>query len=113
MAALLRSGVSLAAAVVLAGAAVYLFRYGMTSPDYRVFRGEPSDLRSIRGIVSDAVTFHGRGIIQFGLLLLVATPVTRVAFSVVMFVLEKDRLYTAITVLVLCLLIYSLLGGPR
>lgn len=113
MAGILRSGVSLAAAVVLAGGVIYLIRYGMTMPDYRVFRGEPTDLRSVRGITSEAITFHGRGIIQLGLLVLIATPVTRVAFSIVMFIMEEDRLYTAITVVVLSLLIYSLLGGPQ
>jgi hypothetical protein len=56
IAALLRGGVILAGAVVAVGAAVYLFHYGLTLPDYRVFRGEPSDLRSVRGIISDATT---------------------------------------------------------
>jgi uncharacterized membrane protein len=111
MAALLRSGVVLAAVVVLVGAVFYLVRHGMSSPDYRVFRGEPSDLRNLRGILGDAASLHGRGIIQLGLMFLVATPITRVAFSILVFLRERDLLYTLITTFVLCLLIYSIIGA--
>ena len=61
---LLRAGVILAAIVVLAGGIFYLIRYGSTSPDYRVFRGEPADLRSVSGILTDAIHLHSRGLIQ-------------------------------------------------
>jgi uncharacterized membrane protein len=105
---LLRIGVLSAAAVVLVGAGVYLVRHGTEIPHYRVFRGEPSDLRSISGIVTDVAHGSGRGIIQLGLLLLIATPVMRVALSIVAFALERDRTYVAITLLVLSLLLYSL-----
>jgi uncharacterized membrane protein len=78
---LLRVGVILAAVVVFGGGALYLIRAEATSPDHRVFHGEPADLRSVSGIVTDALALQSRGIIQLGLLLLVATPVARVAFS--------------------------------
>jgi uncharacterized membrane protein len=45
---------------------------------------------------------------QLGLLALLATPVTRVAASVVGFALEDDRLYTAITLAVLAVLLASI-----
>jgi uncharacterized membrane protein len=57
---LLRAGVILAAIVVLAGGIFYLIRYGTTSPDYRVFRGEPADLRSVSGILAEAIELHSR-----------------------------------------------------
>ena len=88
--ALLRWGVILAAAVVLAGGAVYLVHHGSAISDYRVFRGEPSDLRDMSGIVTGAVSLDGRGLIQFGLLLLIAVPVVRVTFSVVAFALRLE-----------------------
>ncbi|MFN8006512.1 MAG: DUF1634 domain-containing protein [Terriglobia bacterium] len=47
-----------------------------------VFRGEPADLRTIHGIIADAFALSRRGIIQQCCSLL-ATPVVRVAFSVV------------------------------
>jgi uncharacterized membrane protein len=105
---LLRWGVVLAAAVVLAGGIMYLARYGSTIPDYRVFRGEPSDLRNVSGIVTGAVSWHSRWLILFGLLLLIATPVARVAFSVVAFALQRDRTYVVVTLIVLAVLLYSL-----
>jgi uncharacterized membrane protein len=105
---LLRWGVILAAAVVLAGGVMYLARYGSTIPDYRVFLGEPSELRNVSGIVTGAVSWHSRGMILFGLLLLIATPVARVAFSVVAFALQRDRTYVAVTLIVLAVLLYSL-----
>lgn len=110
---LLRGGVTLAVVVVLAGGILYLIRYGATLPDYRVFHGEPADLRSVSGIVKDALELRSRGIIQLGLLLLIATPVARVAFSVVAFILQRDRLYVVVTLIVLGVLLYSLVGGYR
>jgi len=108
---LLRAGVMLAAAVVLAGGLIYLLRHGAAQPGYHVFRGEPADLRSIRGIVAEAVTLRGRGIIQLGLLLLIATPIARVAFSVYAFARQGDRIYIVVTLIVLTLLLYGLAGS--
>jgi uncharacterized membrane protein len=108
---LLRTGVGLSAAVVFAGAVVYLLRHGTSMPEYRIFHGEPPELRSLPGIIHNAFTGHGRGIIQLGLLLLVATPVARVAFSIWGFAEERDHMYTVFTVLVLVILLYSLLGS--
>lgn len=108
---LLRAGVLTAAAVVAAGAVLFLVRHGGERPTYGLFHGEPSDLRSVAGIVASAVAGSARGLIQLGLLLLVATPVARVVFSVAGFALERDRTYTLITLLVLALLVFSLAGG--
>jgi uncharacterized membrane protein len=107
---LLRIGVGTAAAVVLVGAAAYLVRHGFGHANYRVFRGEPSDLRTLRGIVRAALGLHPRGIIQLGLVLLIATPVARVAFSVFAFAVERDRMYVVFTLMVLGILILSLAG---
>ena len=106
--ALLRWGVILAAGVVLAGGAMYLVRHGATMPDYRVFSGEPSDLRNVSGIVAGAVSWHSRGLIQFGLFLLIVVPVARVAFSVVAFAMQRDRIYVVVTLIVLAVLLYGL-----
>src|SRR5215469_6706612 len=108
---LLRAGVILSALVVFVGAIVYLARHGQMPVDYRTFRGEPSDLCHISGIVGDAASFEGRGIIQLGLLLLIATPVARVAFSIFGFALEGDRMYAGFTLIVLMVLLFSLLGS--
>jgi uncharacterized membrane protein len=108
---LLRAGVALSALVVFVGGIIYLMRHGTAVPGYRVFHGEPPELRSVAGIVQSALHWHGRGIIQLGLLLLIATPVARVAFSIWGFTEERDHMYTAFTVIVLAILLYSLLGS--
>lgn len=110
IAVILQAGVSLAALCVLAGGTIYLYRYGLSTPDYRVFRGEPSDLRAAAGIVADAAALRSRGIIQLGLLVLIATPVLRVCFSLVAFLLQRDRLYVLVTLIVLAVLLASLSG---
>ena len=90
---------------------MYLLQYGMDTVDYQAFRGEPADLRSVSGILRGVGALSGRGIIQFGLLLLVATPVARVVFSVVGFIRQRDWLYVVISAIVLLLLAVSLFGG--
>lgn len=109
---LLKLGVASAAAVVLAGAVFSLARHGGSAPDYHVFRGEPADLRGIGGILTDARSLGGRGLIQLGLLLLLATPVARVAFTVFAFARQRDWTYVAVALFVLAVLLYSL-GAAR
>ena len=104
---LLRGGVMLSAAVVLVGGLLYLLRYGATVPNDRVFHNEPADLRSVPGILRDALHFSRRGIIQCGFLLLIATPVARVAFSCLAFAAQRDVKYVLFTLIVLAGLLYS------
>ncbi len=107
---LLRGGVLLAAGVVVVGGTLYLIRYGADSPNYQVFRGEPTDLRTLSGILTDVVSLRRRGLIQLGLLLLIATPIARVVFSVLAFASQRDYTYVIVTLIVLGVLIYSLVG---
>jgi uncharacterized membrane protein len=108
---LLRTGVILAAVFVLTGGVVYVVRHPEPVTDYRVFQGEPEELRAVPGIIHEALALHGRGLIQLGLLILIATPIARVAFSVVAFLYQRDWTYVMVTLVVLSLLLYSLLGG--
>jgi uncharacterized membrane protein len=107
---LLRVGVLLAAAVVLAGGILYLARHGGAVEDYHVYRSQPANLRSLAGIVRSALALDERGVVQLGLVLLVATPIARVAIAGVAFAFERDRAYVLIALLVLALLLKSLLG---
>ena len=106
---ILRVGVIVSAVLVLFGGILYLYRYGLTWPGYATFKGEPERLKDIYGILKSALSFHSRGIIQLGLLCLIATPIIRVIFSLGIYAKQKDTLYTIITSIVLCLLIYSLM----
>jgi uncharacterized membrane protein len=56
---------------------------------------------------------NGSSILQLGLIILLATPVARVAASVVLFAAEHDRIYVAITLFVLIVLLTSIfIIGP-
>jgi uncharacterized membrane protein len=108
---LLRAGVMLAASVVLIGGALYLMRHGHETVNYTVFHGEPEELKSIPAVLHGVASLQARAIIQLGLLLLIATPIARVLFSAIAFAMEGDYLYVVITLIVLAVLLYSLLGS--
>ncbi len=108
---LLQAGVTLAAAVVAAGAIPYLLAHGLERPDYSVFRGEPRVLRSAEGVLRDALSGDSRGILQLGILILIATPVARVILLLADFLRDRDGLYVGVTAVVLAVLAYSLLGS--
>jgi len=105
---LLRWGVLLAALVVFVGGVWFLAESYDVPQNYRTFRSEPVELRAVPQIVHQAMTLRPLGLIQFGLLLLIATPVARVLFSVLGFALERDWMYVLLTLLVLGLLVYTL-----
>src|SRR5580698_7330443 len=108
---LLRAGVVIAAAITSIGGVIYLAHSGESPAHYGVFHGEPADLRQVAGVLGDASSGEGRGIMQLGLLLLIATPVARVAFSLVAFAVQRDRLYVLVTLAVLGVLTFSMAGG--
>jgi uncharacterized membrane protein len=109
---LLRVGVLASALVVLGGGVHYLVEHGAEHvKDRHVFHPPPPELSTPGAIVREALALHSRGLIHFGLLLLIATPVARVLFSAFAFALQRDYLYVAITLFVLAILLYSLLSG--
>ena len=105
---LLRTGVLLSAAVVLAGGIWWLAEAGHRAPDYGEFHSEPHELRDIPALARSLAHPSPAIVIQWGLLLLIATPVARVALALAAFALERDRTYMVITVVVLLVLLYSL-----
>ncbi len=108
---LLRAGVIGAALLVVLGGIIYLLHQGLSLPDFKTFKGEPQELRHVGAIIKHAFSLHGRGLIQLGLLVLIATPIARVALSIFAFSRQRDRLYVIVTCIVLAVLCYSLFGG--
>jgi uncharacterized membrane protein len=108
---LLQIGVLFAAAVVLIGAALLLAQHGGTPASYSVFHSETRELRSVTGIIRAAAAMNSAAIVQLGLVLLIATPIARVAFTLVAFILQRDRTYIWITTLVMTLLLFGLIFG--
>lgn len=106
---MLRTGVLVAAAIVLTGGILYLAHHGGNPRnDYQHFRGEPAQYTSLGAVVRDISLRDPRSIIMLGLLILVATPVARVGMCVAGFLLERDRMYVVVSAVVLVILLYSL-----
>jgi len=87
---LLRGGVILAASIVSAGGVIYLVRYPFPRSTITFSRASLKTSARFPGF-QRAKAFHGRGLIQLGLLVLIATPIARVTFSVFC-VLVRTRL---------------------
>lgn len=105
---LLRIGVILSMSIVLIGGLLYLITNGDMLTNYSKFKAEEAGLTSIPAILSGLKDWNGKAIIQFGILLLIFTPISRVILSVFSFLLEKDYLYVAIGLLVLSIIMFSL-----
>ncbi|MGA2639823.1 MAG: DUF1634 domain-containing protein [Spirochaetia bacterium] len=108
---LLRTGVICAAVIALAGDIWYLGVHGGEVPRYGTFRSEPAFLRHIPDLVHAVLSGRSAALIQLGLLVLIAVPIARVAVSILAFALQRDWLYVGVTVVVLIILLFSLLGG--
>jgi len=104
---LLRYGVLLSSVIVAAGGIIYLYRHGTQAPLYHQFKGEPSKMKEIKPLWQAVLRGEGRPLIQLGLMVLVATPIARILFSVVGYLLEKDYLYTVITGVVLLVILWN------
>ncbi|SRR5579883_2809920 len=103
---ILQGGVLASAAVILFGILLLPFRPGaLTLQRLQTFPHSPG------AVWAGLLGLHPQAFITLGLLLLIATPVLRVAVSVVAFAIERDRLYVVITLLVLAILIASFILG--
>jgi uncharacterized membrane protein len=110
---MLRAGVTLSAAIVIVGGILYLRHPAMAVPDYSHFHPSQDSLRTIGGIFRGTLQLDAASIIQLGLLVLIATPVARVALCIVGFARQRDKIYVGISVGVFAILMYSLIHGGR
>ncbi|MDU1890601.1 MAG: DUF1634 domain-containing protein [Dysgonomonas sp.] len=115
---LLRYGVILACSITLFGGVVYLLQnHGISmehykpTPDGLPFPGVEYYLRELSTIIPRVLSFDGAAIIQLGVCVLIATPILRVAFSVIGFLIERDYMYVVITLIVLAIIIANMLLG--
>ncbi|HEX4032468.1 MAG TPA: DUF1634 domain-containing protein [Terracidiphilus sp.] len=105
---LLRAGVLLSAAIVTVGGILYLVRFHAVPANFHSFVVGGADIRTVPGILRSAAQLNSEGLMQAGLVLLILTPVARVALAVVGFAMERDRLYTVVSLIVLAILAFSL-----
>lgn len=111
----LRAGVVLSIAIVAIGIVVTFIHhpsYVRSKPALRELTAADQPFpHTVRGVVEDSEHARGQALITLGLLLLIATPVARVALSIAIFAIEHDRLYALITTAVLLLLLTSFVVG--
>lgn len=112
---ILRVGVITSLAVVVVGLV-------LSFAHHRDYARAPGELRAITlpahefphhldEVVSGLAALRGQAVIMAGLLLLIATPVLRVAVSIFAFLLQRDWPFVAVTVFVLAMLILSFFLG--
>lgn len=112
----LRWGVGIACALAVVGGAMYLWQHGgELMKDYTHFPADAESSRTayttLEGIFSGVMGLTAVGWIQLGVVVLLLTPMMRVALSLVDFVKERDWLYAFITAVVLAVIIVNSIGG--
>lgn len=105
---LLRVGVIASMSVVLIGGGVYLYFNYAAAINYSNFNAHNAKFSAISAVFFGLAHGDGAAIIQFGILLLIFTPVLRIVFSVFGFLIERDYLYVLIGLLVLAVILFSL-----
>ena len=105
-------GGTLASAVIIAAGLVwFLATHIGASPGDHVFSGEPKYFENPISMAQHAFDLrevgHRRSLVMIGVVLLLINPMVRVAFAVFGFALQKDRLYTAVSLIVLAVLLFS------
>lgn len=106
--AFLRIGVVVSILVMVTGGVVYLLNNADKKESFEVFNPQNTTYISLATIFNGLKTFNGLAIIQFGVLLLIFTPIARIFLAIYAFVVEKDYLYVVIGVLVLLIIFISL-----
>jgi uncharacterized membrane protein len=113
----LRSGVVLSGLIIAIGTTLFIANHSLDDTSaYLAYN--PSLVPhgnfpvSLPSIASGLASLNPSSIIALGFLVLLATPVARVALSLFLFAAEKDRMYVYLTAAVLAILLFSMLATP-
>lgn len=109
----LRYGVLISGIIAIIGGLWYLYQQGSGIPHYTSFNGEPAGYTTLTGIFEGLGRGSATEIIQLGVVILIATPILRIIFSLISFIVEKDKMYVMITLLVLAIILFSMFGGLK
>jgi uncharacterized membrane protein len=113
--AVLRGGVGLSLLLVVAGTLLSFVHhptYVHSAPDLgQLTRPGAEFPHTLSDVLAGLREWHGQALVVVGLLVLVATPVARVAISILLFFLQRDRTFVIITTVVLALLLLSFFLG--
>jgi uncharacterized membrane protein len=111
----LRSGVVLSGVIIAIGTILFIANHSLDDTSaYLAYN--PGLIPhgnfpvSLANIASGLVSLDPFSVVELGLLVLLATPVARVALSLFLFAAEKDRMYVYLTAAVLAILLFSMLA---
>jgi uncharacterized membrane protein len=107
----LRGGVLIAAVIIAAGLALFFYQEAghPQATALHTLAGAPASI-SFPSILRSAAHLRATGIIELGLLALILTPMARVAMTAILFFLQRDRVFTIVTCIVLLILVAGLIG---
>jgi uncharacterized membrane protein len=109
----LRAGVFVSAAVILFGGLIFLLNGAGPSDPHsmnQLLDGDYANRASLDALLRGLERGRGTAYADIGLLLLILTPVIRVAMTFVLFLLQKDWLFTTITGIVFIILVLGVSG---
>ncbi len=104
----LRTGVILSAVMTFVGFVFYLLHHSGELAHYMAFAPSRGSFYSLPLLIRFALAARARAIMEVGILVLIATPVARVASLIGAFAFQRDRLYIGVSSLVLLVLLFSL-----
>ena len=105
---LLQIGVVAAAAIVAIGGLLYVAHHGGEHVAYNRFRPMPLNLGRPESVAASVRNSGSSGLLEAGILVLIATPICRVIFALISFALQRDRLYVFVSAVVLAALLFGL-----
>lgn len=111
---ILRYGVYISLFFAIVGGIFFLTRYGQEpiGDRFQVFHEQDRSIwEIIQTVYHGVMVLDGKEIVGLGILILLVTPTVRVFCSLLGFILEKDILYIAITLIVLLVIGISIRGG--
>jgi uncharacterized membrane protein len=106
----LMAGVVLAGVIALAGGVLFLAGHGAERAEYAEYRPVEASLTRPAAILAGTLRGDAPAVMQLAVLVLIATPVLRVALAALAFAAERDRLYVAVSLVVLLGLVAGLAG---
>jgi len=107
----LLGGVILSAMIILAGLALFLAKGTASDESLSSLVNQQKTAADFGAILRGIGRADGKSLIQLGLFVLILTPISRVAMSVFFFLRERDRVFVAITAVVLLVLVGGLVGA--
>ena len=104
----LRIGTMLSCGITFIGLCIFMVHNARAIPHYHIFLSSMGQFYGPAMLMHHVMQGQATALLELGILLLIATPVARVAFLVGAFALERDRMYVGVSGLVLLILLYSI-----